>query len=96
MTPLKLGICLHYHSRTDDAEWIDSGSPIVEDTMEDLTNDGLLVDRYSGLSPESAARPNQRFGPTPKLHAFVAMLEATPLPDQRWVDPRTSETISDR
>lgn len=90
MSPLKLSLCLHYHSSVEDDPWVDSGAPIADSTMQELIQDGLLTDL---LDERCSTRPNQRFRPTPKLHAFVAMLEATPLPENRWLDPRTGETL---
>lgn len=90
MSPLKIGICLHYHGSSVDDPWVDSNAPIVESVMRELVEAGLLIDR---LVPGASDRPRQRFTPTPKLHAYVAMLEATPLPEQKWIDPRTGDAI---
>ncbi len=88
MSPLELGICLHYHSRVGDDPWIGSGSPIVDQTMAGLVSDGLLTKVLNG-----GLNGLCHFQPTDKLHMFVAMLKATPLPQQRWVDPRTSKVV---
>lgn len=88
MTPLELGICLHYHSRVDDVPWIDSGAPIVDGVMKQLVADELLTQNEPSLETDC-----RRFLPTNKLHAFVDMLCQTPLPIECFCDPRDNTLI---
>lgn len=83
MTPLEIDLCLHYHTRCDDSPWLDLNAPIKKAVMSDLINAGLLV--------ENIDSSKRRYDPTEKLQAFVHMLCATPLPEHRWVDPRTKD-----
>lgn len=89
MTPLKLGICLHYYTSPEDHEWLDSGAPIVPLTFVELVEDGLLVDRI--MEREEG---QSRYKRTEKLEAFCMMLEQTPLPVNPWTDPRTEKGIT--
>lgn len=82
MSPLELEICLWYHSRTTDMPWIGSGAPIVDEEMDKLISMELLERGHY-----KDTKMNYR--PTPKLHAFVELLCATPLPIQKWIDPRS-------
>lgn len=91
MSPAKLSLCLHYHSSVVDDPWIDSGARIVDDTMLELINDGLLTDEGPGALRASGHQ--QRFRATQKLHAFVAMLEVTPFPNVGWYDPRNKRIL---
>ena len=87
MSPLKINLCLHYAISLGDDPWLGSGAPIVESTMRDLHDAGLLM-RTGQDSP--------RYRATPLLLAYVAMLEATPLPASAFVDPRTGQSIMER
>lgn len=91
MSPLKLGLCLHYHSSPVDSPLLDLSAPIRDETMDDLVRDGLLCDAGAGFVPYLK---KSRYSPTEKLHAFVAMLESTPLPIRRFLDPRTITVIN--
>lgn len=88
MTPLQLSICLHYHTSVTDAPWINSGAALVSGVMSGLVTDNLLIANVVGDSN------SPKFQPTEKLHAFVRLLCATPLPEMHWVDPRTKEIAS--
>lgn len=61
--------------------------------MRNLCNSGMLHDRMTEPTFSAVADVSQRFVPTQKLHAFVAMLCATPFPQQVWADPRTNERL---
>jgi len=78
MTPLKISLCLHYAISAADDPWIDSGAPIVGDTMRDLERDGLLI----------AYTEAPKYRPSEKCKAFVELLTRTPLPVPAFIDPR--------
>lgn len=90
MTPLELSICLHYHSMGEDMRWCvdENGAPIRGETMDKLMADGLLV-----MQARQTPIALMQYQPTPKLHAFVAMLCATPLPVHTWADPRNGTVL---
>lgn len=87
MTPLELSICLHYHGHCEDMPWVKESAPIKPDTMSRLVSHGLLT-----LNDPAIVKTGMLYGPTDKLHAFVEMLCATPLPEHRFVDPRNPIT----
>ena len=68
-------------------DWVFSGAPIVGSTTMGLVESGLIR--------KGEANEPREFYPTEKLHLFVEMLCATPLPEQRthWFDPRTNTVI---
>ncbi len=84
MTPLELQICLHYHTHVEEMQWIFSGAPITEQTMDDLVHLDLLKRNPKYKQGKGAVQ----FLPTEKLHAYVEILCETPLPIQKWIDPR--------
>ncbi len=88
MTPLELSICLHYHSSFVDAPFVTSHAPVVDEVFSKLVMHGLLIKERA-----TTTHGHIQFQPTPKLHAFVAMLEATPLPVNAWLDPRTKVCV---
>jgi hypothetical protein len=91
-SPLELGILLHYHSSPEDMWWcVEGTAPIRDQTMAGLVNQGLLERILNGGFGDP---PLRHFRPTPKLHAFVNLLCKTPLPVQKWVDPRTDEIVN--
>ncbi|MDZ4345942.1 MAG: hypothetical protein U1E51_26310 [Candidatus Binatia bacterium] len=86
MSPLEIEICLHYHSSVNDMPWVvSSGAPIVDGEMALMVENGLLTSH-----PDDE---KQKFHPTDKLHVFVAMLEETPLPVARLIDPRNGAAV---
>lgn len=87
MTPLQIGICLHYHSMVDDDPWLESGAAIVAETFRAFVQNGLLEET---MGPKA----KRRFDPTPRLHAYISLLCGTPLPEMAWMDPRTKEAIN--
>ncbi len=92
MSPLELSICLHYHSSCEDMPWcVEMGdpAPIRNSIMLGLCASGLL-----STVPLPDREPGRKYWPTKKLHAFVAMLEDTPLPVEKWLDPRTEQPIN--
>lgn len=66
--------------------WVLGNAPIRDEIVEGMISHELLTDEGEG-----AKRPSgyvQRFRATDRLHAFVKLLEETPLPVQLWIDPR--------
>lgn len=73
MTAIKLLTMLHHFMSTEPFPWPENTS--YRDALAKLRAEGLLDDQ----SP-----PN----PTDKGQAYVKMLRETPLPVQKWTDPR--------
>ncbi len=78
MTPLEIGILIHYYTNSGDYHDGDFHAPAVRDAIDRFYKCGLLkrrdamVDSYEG---------------TKGLKMYVEALEAVPLPELLWVMP---------
>lgn len=87
MSPLKIRILLHYH--TSSSDYGPTNFPIYDETMRELVLDGFLFP-----SPSPAHHP--LFRATPMFNAYCTVLEQTPYPINKWLDPRTNKPIESR
>lgn len=74
-TPYQIEIILHHH--TGRGRFPRHDAPAYNSTLSDLIHDGVLIDEEPGLVTT-----------TPMGRALVEMWMKTPLPEQKWVDPR--------
>jgi hypothetical protein len=85
-TPYQINIVLHYHCSS--APWPLPNAPIFKNTMNDLVAIGILEVVNADLNQYQA---------TDRGRALIDMWCATPLPKQKWFDPRFSPgTTQDR
>ena len=77
MTPLEIGILLHYHYSTEDYRQGDFSAPAVRSTIDEFR------DKLNLLGP--SAYPGQTYQLTDRGKAYVRALCSLPLPDCRWV-----------
>lgn len=75
MTPFQIEIILHHHCSA--ADFPRYGAPLYGPTVSDLIHDEILTDH-----------PDGRIRTTHLGKALVEMWCSTPLPVQRFVDPR--------
>jgi hypothetical protein len=77
MTPYQIKLILHWHCVAD--RFPHDSAPIYGETMAWMISDGLIKrnDEDAGL-----------YTTTERGAKFVEMLCETPLPENRWLDPR--------
>lgn len=80
MRACELGYMLAVYTGVKDYEV--NGSETQRSTIHNLLSWGLI---------EEALDTPTGFQPTERGAAFVEMLKLTPLPEQRWVDPRSDD-----
>ncbi len=77
MTPYQIKLILHWHCVVD--RFPQANSPIYGETMAAMIADGLLKKREDS---------DGLYTTTERGAKFVEMLCETPLPVERWLDPR--------
>jgi hypothetical protein len=81
-SPAELAVIIWYHSHVDDCGKCNDDVSFPGITFSNLVEAGLLIDTINHKQQDT----RQRFKPTDKLHAYVEILCATPLPVQKWVE----------
>lgn len=77
MTPYEIKLILHWHSVVDRFAY--DHAPIYGPTMARMISDGLIKKRDDD---------DRLYVTTERGEKFVEMLCETPLPENRWLDPR--------
>ena len=84
-TPYQINIVLHYHCCV--GPWPLHTAPIFKDTMNGLVAMGLLEEVRADLFQYQA---------TDRGRALIEMWCATPIPEQKWFDPRFTTNHTER
>ena len=82
MSPYEIEILLHIYCSP--AELPQAKTPLLERTLKDFENEGLIIPSFHRDSGWSTL---------PKGDAFVELLCNTPIPKGGWFDPRNGEII---
>ena len=82
MTPLEIGIAIHYYARADDHPQLASSNEIITETLQSFIDVGYI---------EESNNEESRYKGTEKLAAYVEAIMKVREPKQAWVIPRWDE-----
>ncbi len=90
MTPLEIGILLHYWTRTNDYRDGDFSAPAVRDTIDAFRGEWGLIEEI----PEDYRRSGEyrTYRVTERGEAMVKALTLLPLPIATWLIPTLPKT----
>jgi len=85
MTPLELGILLHYYVSGEDYRQGDFSAPAVSETVERFLRSGMLRERTE--AEKQVMNIDQIYTTTERADTYILAVLQTPLPVQIWTIP---------